>query len=155
MRELFKFNAHTPALPLLFQLPPAMGSILRRIPLLRPNVAKPAAYHSAYFINALRDVRVSLQSPLLILSRSPHAAKITQLICKPYQHSQLLMANIKIRCSGFLVVALLRFNDQRVHVVASVANLLSKAVFLVLREVVKVDIQLRRELHIPPIQRSF
>lgn len=48
-RTLFRLNAQTPALEPLFQLPPEIGHMLRRLPLAVEN--HPTADHSAEFIH--------------------------------------------------------------------------------------------------------
>lgn len=51
VRELLRLSAQTPALEELFQLPPEIGAMLRRLPLLLflrlllPHIGNPAAYH--------------------------------------------------------------------------------------------------------------
>ena len=49
VRLLLRLNAHTPALDELFQLPPEIGAMLRRLPVLLflPLKDNPAANHSA------------------------------------------------------------------------------------------------------------
>ena len=50
-RALLRFNAQTPSMEPLFQLPPEIGAMLRRLPLLLflrlllPHIGNPAAYH--------------------------------------------------------------------------------------------------------------
>ena len=53
VRLLFKFNAQTPALEELFQLPPEIGAMLRPIPLLLFLTLEnhPSADHATKLIN--------------------------------------------------------------------------------------------------------
>jgi len=52
------------------------------------------------------------------------------------QHAQLLMPNIQIRERGFLVISLLRFNDERINVISSTTNFQREAVLFMFRKVV-------------------
>lgn len=56
-RSLLRFNAHTPAFEELFQLPPEIGAMLRRFPLLLFLTLKnyPSANHSAQLIDQAAD----------------------------------------------------------------------------------------------------
>lgn len=61
-RELFQFKAHTPALEELFQLPPEIGHMLRRLPLREFFIGDPAADHPPKFIDHPANGQIAMLS---------------------------------------------------------------------------------------------
>ncbi len=145
VRELLRLSAQTPALEELFQLPPEIGAILRRLPLLLLLALEgnPATDHSAKLIDQSADCQIPVRRHFgrhCLGSLSILKLEVTQRIRKIDKHAPLLMPNVQIRKRRFLVVALLPFHNQPINLIHALPDLLGERVLLKLREVIEVDI---------------
>lgn len=81
--------------------------------------------------------------------------EITQRISQAHEHTQLLMLDIKAGECGFLVIALLRFDNEAIHGIGRAPDFEREAVLFMLREVIQIDRHQLGEFHEFLVQLGF